>query len=137
MEKSNPGLLFSHIITPVKLLSVGEPGIAVYRDAENQIRFKHLVIPDSLQINEGYYGHHMGVLIGSLSDEQADMLLNHQNLIQGFNEVKKAVDEIDFCSLNPYGNHLKSVVKRFERNNVRCWSSLINYKDDLKEQAAF
>ncbi|MBU2511106.1 hypothetical protein KJ966_07200 [bacterium] len=117
IETTNPGLLFSHILTPVRLSLQGNKPCVLYEDPQCTIQFNSVIIPDELLHTDGFYGHHMGVIISRLTDEQAKMVFDHQALIDGLSAVKKSIKEIDFKKIRPYGNHFDSVVKRFNRNS--------------------
>lgn len=124
MKSLNPMLvrepatyLLSHLLVPVRVSIMGGEVEAIYRSNGTFISFKNIFMSAEFPpLVEAYYGLHMGTVVTTLSNAQAQMLERQLNLFDEIPALSKQVTRVDFCDFQYYGDYRATVATRYARH---------------------
>ncbi len=115
--KDPPAFLVSHMLVPARLYRVEDQVRAVFEFQQRRITFEHVFLPPAIDREDRrFYAVHMGTVVRSLTDVQAQNLIKHLALIPEFAFFCAQVTTVDFTDFQYYGNYFDQVRSRFERH---------------------
>ena len=110
-----PGHLVGHMLIPVKLENRVKNAEAHF--GGKTVRFKNLFLPPEINASpDTWLGLHLGMIITSMSDEQALMAQAHLNLIQELADLAGWIDEVDYAQYQSFGDYRAYVKSRYARH---------------------
>ena len=109
--------MVSHQLVPVLVDENGREPEAVFTFNNSEVRFHNIFVSPELELKAGvYYGLHLGTVITSLTEKQAEMMERHLNLFDEFPFLAKNVTSVDFCDCEHYGDYRAEVASRYKRH---------------------